>query len=53
MFACGVDEVGPSNLITLLQTIPPYWEPAIEMFKKRVGDYTTEEGKKFLESVRR
>ena len=31
-FACGVDVVGPSNLITLLQTIPPYWEPEIELF---------------------
>ena len=25
-FACGVDIVGPSNLNTLLKTIPPYWE---------------------------
>ena len=49
-FACGVDVVGPSNIVTLLKTIPPYWAPAIEMFKTRVGDYTTEEGRKFLES---
>lgn len=47
-FACGVDIVGPSNIITLLNTIPPYWGPAIQMFKDRVGDHTTEEGKKFL-----
>ena len=26
-FCCGVDIVGPSNLITLLQTLPPYWNP--------------------------
>ena len=26
-FACGVDIVGPSNLVTLLSTIPPYWGP--------------------------
>jgi dipeptidyl aminopeptidase/acylaminoacyl peptidase len=26
-FACGVDIVGPSNLVTLLETIPPYWKP--------------------------
>jgi dipeptidyl aminopeptidase/acylaminoacyl peptidase len=45
-----VDIVGPSNLVTLLSTIPPYWAPAIEMFKTRVGDYQSEEGKKFLES---
>ncbi len=50
VFACGVDEVGPSNLITLLQTIPPYWKPEIELFRKRVGDDSTAAGKKFLES---
>jgi dipeptidyl aminopeptidase/acylaminoacyl peptidase len=48
VFACGVDIVGPSNILTLLSTIPPYWEPAKQMFKDRVGDYETEEGKKFL-----
>jgi dipeptidyl aminopeptidase/acylaminoacyl peptidase len=48
-FACGVDVVGPSNLLTLLSTIPPYWEPAIQMFRDRVGDNSTEEGKKLLE----
>jgi len=50
VFACGVDIVGPSNLITLLNSIPPYWAPALEMFKRRLGDHTTEEGRKFLES---
>jgi dipeptidyl aminopeptidase/acylaminoacyl peptidase len=48
MFACGVDIVGPSNLITLLETIPPYWEPQIELFATRVGDHRTEEGRAFL-----
>jgi dipeptidyl aminopeptidase/acylaminoacyl peptidase len=47
-FACGVDIVGPSNLVSLLKTIPPYWAPAVQLFKERVGDFTTEEGKKFL-----
>jgi dipeptidyl aminopeptidase/acylaminoacyl peptidase len=47
-FACGVDVVGPSNLLTLLSTIPPYWAPAMQMFKDRVGDPTTEEGKQLL-----
>jgi dipeptidyl aminopeptidase/acylaminoacyl peptidase len=47
-FACGVDIVGPSNLITLLSTIPPYWAPVLAMFKDRVGDHTTAEGKKLL-----
>ncbi len=50
IFACGVDIVGPSNLITLLETIPPYWTPAISLFTSRVGDHRTEEGKKFLKS---
>ncbi len=50
VFACGVDIVGPSNLRTLLETIPPYWAPMITMFTTRVGDHRTEEGRKFLES---
>ncbi len=50
LFACGVDIVGPSNIVTLLNTIPPYWAPAIELFKKRVGDHTTQEGRAFLEA---
>jgi dipeptidyl aminopeptidase/acylaminoacyl peptidase len=47
-FACGVDLVGPSNLVTLLKSVPPYWEPALNLFKSRVGDHTTEDGKKLL-----
>ncbi len=47
-FACGVDIVGPSNLVTLLETIPPYWAPMIELFAKRVGDHRTEDGRKLL-----
>ncbi len=48
-FACGVDIVGPSNLVTLLKSIPPYWAPALQMFKDRVGDPDTDEGRKLLE----
>ncbi len=48
-FACGVDIVGPSNLNTLLKTIPPYWGPALQMFKDRVGDPSTDDGRKLLE----
>jgi dipeptidyl aminopeptidase/acylaminoacyl peptidase len=47
-FACGVDIVGPSNLVTLLSTIPPYWGPIRTTFATRVGDETTEEGRKLL-----
>ena len=49
-FACGVDIVGPSNLITLLETIPPYWQPMVELFTTRVGDHRTEEGRALLKA---
>ncbi len=42
-FACGVDIVGPSNLFTLLKSIPPYWVPMKAIFDKRVGHLDTEE----------
>ena len=48
VFACGVDIVGPSNLVTTLETIPAYWEPIAEMEKARVGDISTEDGRRFL-----
>ena len=47
-FACGVDIVGPSNLITLLETIPPYWAPVVALFHSRMGNPNTEEGKALL-----
>ncbi len=47
-FVCGVDIVGPSNLVTLLQNVPPYWVPILPMMKDRVGDWTTEEGQQSL-----
>ena len=37
LYACGVDYVGPSNLFTLLKTIPPYWKPAQEKMFKMYG----------------
>jgi dipeptidyl aminopeptidase/acylaminoacyl peptidase len=37
VFACGVDIVGPSNLLTFINSIPPYWEPVKAMFHRRVG----------------
>ncbi len=47
-FACGVDLVGISNLVTWMDTIPPYWTPQIELFATRIGDHRTEEGRAFL-----
>lgn len=48
VFAAGVDIVGPSNLNTLLSTIPPYWEPIMNLFRTRVGDPDTPEGQALL-----
>ncbi len=48
IFAAGVDIVGPSNLITLMNSIPPYWEPLKAQFYHRVGNLETEE--EFLKS---
>ena len=47
-FACGVDIVGPSNLNTLLSTVPPYWASFFEQLAKRMGDPRTDAGKKWL-----
>jgi dipeptidyl aminopeptidase/acylaminoacyl peptidase len=47
-FACGVDLAGPSNLSTLLASVPAYWTPQIAMFHKRVGDPSTPEGQALL-----
>ena len=43
LFRCAVDLVGPSSLITLIRSIPPYWEPLKVIFTERVGDPETEE----------
>ncbi|HLY79508.1 MAG TPA: prolyl oligopeptidase family serine peptidase, partial [Caulobacteraceae bacterium] len=50
VFACGVDIVGPSNLETLLTTIPSYWEAMRVMLHKRVGDPTTPDGAALLKA---
>jgi len=47
-FACGVDIVGPSNLFTLLNSIPPYWKSFFEDMVRRVGDPRTAEGRELL-----
>lgn len=48
VFCCGVDIVGPSNLETLLATVPPYWAAFFENLARRVGDPRTEEGRALL-----
>jgi dipeptidyl aminopeptidase/acylaminoacyl peptidase len=42
VFCCAVDIVGPSNLKTLLETIPPYWAPMIAQLHRRVGNPETD-----------
>ena len=48
LFCCAVDIVGPSNIITLINSVPEYWKPAIAIFHQRVGNPATEE--EFLKS---
>jgi dipeptidyl aminopeptidase/acylaminoacyl peptidase len=42
LYACGVDIVGPSNIMTLIASVPPYWQPLLKMFHTRVGDPSTD-----------
>ncbi|MDQ6768558.1 MAG: prolyl oligopeptidase family serine peptidase [Gemmatimonadota bacterium] len=49
VYAAGVSIVGPSNLITLLNSIPPYWEAGRIIFHERMGNPNTPEGRAQLE----
>lgn len=49
-FTCGVDIVGPSNLVTLTESIPPYWEHLRAQLALAIGDPATEEGQALLKS---
>ena len=49
LYACGVDYVGISSWFTILEGIPPYWEPMREMFYEMVGH--PEEDKELLEKT--
>ncbi|HYZ85708.1 MAG TPA: alpha/beta fold hydrolase, partial [Bryobacteraceae bacterium] len=48
LYRAGVDIVGPSNLITLLEAIPPYWESDKKIMFTRMADPGTPEGKDWL-----
>jgi dipeptidyl aminopeptidase/acylaminoacyl peptidase len=48
VFACAVAAAAPTNLVTLIRAIPPYWKPMIAQFHLRVGNPDTEE--EFLRS---
>src|SRR3954463_5536521 len=48
LYRAAVDIVGPSNLITLLEAIPPYWEAGRKMMYGRMADPGTPEGKAWM-----
>lgn len=48
LYACGVDIVGPSNIFTLLESVPAYWESARAFLYGMVGDPNTDEGAKLI-----
>ncbi|MCF7750204.1 S9 family peptidase [Bacillus subtilis subsp. subtilis] len=47
-FQCGVDIVGPSNLVTMLESFPSYWTAFMEQAYRRIGDPRTEQGRQLL-----
>ena len=49
IYACGVDYVGVSNIFTLLETLPPYWELGRQMMYEMIGNPETE--KELLEAA--
>lgn len=50
LYAAGISYVGPSNIITLLNSIPPYWAPVKKIFAVRVGDMEKPDELKMLEA---
>ncbi|WP_334054545.1 S9 family peptidase [Burkholderia cepacia] len=50
-YAAAVDYVGVSNLLTLLESVPPYWRPGLEMMYEMIGNPNTEEGKRALQDA--
>lgn len=49
LYNCGIDLAGPSNIITLLEGLPSYWEPMRKMMYEMMGDPV--EDKELLEEV--
>jgi dipeptidyl aminopeptidase/acylaminoacyl peptidase len=47
-FACIVDVFGPSNLVTLMRAIPPYWQTCFALWHRRLADPETEDGRVWL-----
>jgi dipeptidyl aminopeptidase/acylaminoacyl peptidase len=51
LYVAGIDIVGPSNLFTLLESIPPYWEAGRAFLYGMIGDPATEEGRKRIQEA--
>lgn len=49
VYKCGVDYVGVSNIFTILENIPPYWEPFRKMMYEMIGDPTDEQDSQRME----
>lgn len=49
LYSCGVDIAGPSNIFTLLESLPSYWEPVRRMFYEMMGD--PQEDKELLREI--
>ena len=49
LYACAIDIVGPSNLFTMLESIPPYWELSRAIEYEEIGD--PEKDREMLRSV--
>jgi dienelactone hydrolase len=47
-FACIVDLFGPSNLVTLMRSVPPYWSTWFSTWKQRLADPDTSAGRQWL-----
>ncbi len=50
LYTCGLSYVGPSNIITLINSIPPYWGPFKKFFLLRVGDPDDPQDREMLEA---
>lgn len=49
IYACGIDYVGPANIFTFLESIPPYWEPYRDILYEMIGNPETD--KEMLRAV--
>lgn len=48
-YACAIDVFGPTNLVNMIESIPPHWQSQRDMLVKRVGDPDSKTGLRLLE----